>query len=148
MLVDAQLRSSDPHVYAIGDIANHDHPLLGHRVRVEHWDNAIEQGKVAARNMMGEDVAYERAPYFFTDQYDLGMEYVGFAPREFTDSVVVRGDLGQLKGIVLWHDHGRVLAGMHVNEWDATDDLRSLLGRSLDVARLEDTSLSLSDLVS
>ena len=148
VLVDAQLRTSDPHVYAIGDIANHDHPLLGHRVRVEHWDNAIEQGRVAARNLLGEDVAYERAPYFFTDQYDLGMEYVGFAPREFTDSVVVRGDLSQLKGIVLWHDEGRVLAGMHVNEWDATDDLRSLLGRSIDVARLEDTSVSLSELVS
>ena len=80
-------------MYAVGDIANHDHPLLGHRVRVEHWDNAIEQGKVAARNMLGEDVAYERAPYFFTDQYDLGMEYVGHAPKEHTDSVVVRGDL-------------------------------------------------------
>jgi NADPH-dependent 2,4-dienoyl-CoA reductase/sulfur reductase-like enzyme len=148
VLVDARLRSSDPHVYAIGDIANHDHPVLGHRVRVEHWDNAIEQGRVAARNLLGEDVPYERAPYFFTDQYDLGMEYVGFAPREHTDSVVVRGDLGELKGIVLWHDRGRVLAGMHVNEWDATDDLRSLLGRSLDVARLEDASVSLSDLVS
>ncbi len=148
VLVDARLRTTDPHVYAAGDIANHDHPLLGHRVRVEHWDNAIEQGKVAARNLLGEDVAYERAPYFFTDQYDLGMEYVGYAPREHTDSVVVRGDLGQLKAIVLWHDHGRVLAGMHVNEWDATDDLRSLLGRSLDVARLEDTSVSLSELVS
>jgi 3-phenylpropionate/trans-cinnamate dioxygenase ferredoxin reductase subunit len=148
VLVDARLRTSDPHVYAVGDIANHDHPLLGHRVRVEHWDNAIEQGKVAARNMLGEDVAYERAPYFFTDQYDLGMEYVGYAPKEHADRVVVRGDLGELKGIVLWHDQGRVLAGMHVNEWDATDDLRALLGRSLDVARLEDTSVSLSELVS
>ena len=148
VLVDARLRSSDPHVWAVGDIANHDHPVLGHRVRVEHWDNAIEQGKVAARNMLGEDVAYERAPYFFTDQYDLGMEYVGHAPKEHTNSVAVRGDLSSVTGIVLWHDAGRVLAAMHVNEWDATDDLRALLGQTVDVARLEDPSVALSDLVS
>ncbi len=147
VLVDARLRTADPHVYAAGDIADHDHPVLGHRVRVEHWDNAIEQGKVAARNMLGEDVAYERAPYFFTDQYDLGMEYVGHAPKEHTDSVVVRGDLAEVKGIVAWHDRGTVLAAMHVNEWDATDDLRSLLGRSVDLARFEDPSVPLSDLV-
>ncbi len=146
VLVDAGLRTSDPHVYAAGDIANHDHPVLGHRIRVEHWDNAIEQGRVAARNMLGEGVAYERAPYFFTDQYDLGMEYVGYLPKSHRDHVVVRGDLAALEGVVLWHDEGRVLAGMHVNVWDATDDLRSLLGRTLDVARLEDTSVSLSDL--
>ena len=147
VLVDARLRTADPHVYAAGDIADHDHPVLGHRVRVEHWDNAIEQGKVAARNMLGEDVAYERAPYFFTDQYDLGMEYVGHAPKEHTDSVVVRGDLAEVKGIVAWHDRGTVLAAMHVNEWDATDDLRSLLGRSVDLARFEDPSVPLPDLV-
>jgi 3-phenylpropionate/trans-cinnamate dioxygenase ferredoxin reductase component len=147
VLVDARLRTSDPHVYAAGDIADHDHPVLGRRVRVEHWDNAIEQGKVAARNMLGEDVAYERAPYFFTDQYDLGMEYVGHAPKERTDSVVVRGDLSDVKGIVAWHDEGTVLAAMHVNEWDATDDLRALLGRSVDLARFEDPSVPLSDLV-
>ncbi len=146
VLVDAELRTSDPHVYAAGDIANHDHPVLGHRIRVEHWDNAIEQGRVAARNMLGEGVAYERAPYFFTDQYDLGMEYVGYLPKSHRDHVVVRGDLAALEGVVLWHDAGRVLAGMHVNVWDATDDLRSLLGRTLDVARLEDTSVPLSDL--
>jgi 3-phenylpropionate/trans-cinnamate dioxygenase ferredoxin reductase component len=148
VLVDARLRTSDPHVYAAGDIANHDHPGLGRRVRVEHWDNAIEQGKVAARNLLGEDVAYERAPYFFTDQYDLGMEYVGHAPKEHTDSVAVRGDLSEVKGIVVWHDAGRVLAAMHVNEWDATDDLVALLGRTIDVRRLEDASVALSELVS
>ena len=74
------------------------------------------------------------------------MEYVGHAPKEHTDSVVIRGDLAENKGIVLWHDAGRVLAAMHVNEWDATDDLRALLGRTVDVARLEDPSVSLSAL--
>ena len=148
VLVDAQLRTSDPHVWAVGDIANHDHPILGHRVRVEHWDNAIEQGKVAARNMLGAGVPYERAPYFFTDQYELGMEYVGFAPKEHADHVAVRGNLSEVQGIVLWHDAGRVLAGMHVNEWDSTDHLRALLGQTLDAARLDDPSVSLSDLTS
>ena len=146
VLVDATLRTSDPHVYAVGDIANHDHPRLGHRIRVEHWDNAIEQAKVAARNMLGEDVAYERAPYFFTDQYDLGMEYVGHASGDQLDSLVVRGDLAGRKAVFLWHDDGRVLAGMHVNLWDAGDPLRALVGRQVDVGRLEDTSVPLADL--
>jgi NADPH-dependent 2,4-dienoyl-CoA reductase/sulfur reductase-like enzyme len=147
VLVDARLRTADPHVYAIGDIANHDHPVLGHRVRVEHWDNAIEQGKVAARNIAGEDVAYERAPYFFTDQYDLGMEYVGFAGKDIADSVVVRGDLAEVKGMVFWHDAGRVHAAMHVNEWDATDDLLALLGQTVDLDRLGDPSVPLAGLL-
>ena len=92
VLVDATLRTTDPHVWAAGDIADHDHPALG-RLRVEHWDNAIEQGRTAARNMLGAEEAYERTPYFFSDQYDLGLEYVGHVPREHLDSFVVRGDL-------------------------------------------------------
>lgn len=138
VLVDATLRTSDPNVYAAGDIAAHDHPRLG-RLRVEHWDNAIEQGKAAARNMLGAEAAYERAPYFFTDQYDLGMEYVGHAPRDLVDSVVVRGDLAARQAVVLWHDRGRVVAGMHLNEWDSTEHLRALLGRTLDPELLVDS---------
>lgn len=74
VLVDERLRTSDPDIYAVGDVANHQHPVLGRRIRVEHWDTAIEQGKVAAHNLMGEDERYTHLPYFFTDQYDLGME--------------------------------------------------------------------------
>jgi 3-phenylpropionate/trans-cinnamate dioxygenase ferredoxin reductase subunit len=146
VLVDAQLRSSEPHVYAAGDIANQDHPGLGHRIRVEHWDNAIEQGKVAARNMLGEGVAYERTPYFFTDQYDLGMEYLGSATGDQLDNVVVRGDLAGRQCVLLWHEGGRVLAGMHINEWDATDHLRALVGRTVDPSRLDDPTVDLADL--
>ena len=93
MLVDAQLRTSDPDVYAIGDIANHDHPVLGRRVRVEHWETAIEQGKTAAHNLAGAAESYERMPYFFTDQYDLGMEYVGSVGPDGYDRVDIDGDL-------------------------------------------------------
>jgi NADPH-dependent 2,4-dienoyl-CoA reductase/sulfur reductase-like enzyme len=147
VLVDAQLRTSDPNIYAVGDIANHDHPLLGHRLRVEHWDNAIEQGKVAARNMLGEGIDYQRMPYFFTDQYDLGMEYVGHTTQDqLLDTLVVRGDLAARKATVLWHDHGRVLAGMHINTWEAVDPLRAVVGRQLDVTRLEDTRVPLAEL--
>ncbi|QWF24089.1 FAD-dependent oxidoreductase [Nocardioides sp. LMS-CY] len=145
VLVDATLRTSHPDVYAAGDIAAHDHPTLG-RLRVEHWDNAIEQGRAAARSMLGADAPYDRVPYFFTDQYDLGVEYVGRVPREHLDSVVVRGDLAARQAVVLWHDAGRVLGGMHLNEWDSIDHLRALVGRTVDVARLEDTGVGIAEL--
>ena len=145
VLVDATLRTSDPLVLAAGDVAAHDHPRFG-RLRVEHWDNAIEQGRTAGRNLLGAGEAYDRTPYFFTDQYDLGMEYVGHVPREHVDSVVVRGDLAARRAVVLWHDDGRVLGGMHVNEWDATDDLRALVGETVDPALLADPDVELGQL--
>ena len=93
VLVDKSLRTSDPDIYAVGDIANHDHPVLGRRVRVEHWATALNQPATAAAAILGEDAAYDRLPYFFSDQYDLGMEYVGHATRDDTARVVVRGDV-------------------------------------------------------
>jgi 3-phenylpropionate/trans-cinnamate dioxygenase ferredoxin reductase component len=136
VLVDATLRSSDPAILAAGDIAAHDHPVLG-RLRVEHWDNAIHQGRAAARSMLGGTEAYDRMPYFFTDQYDLGSEYVGHVPREHLDSFVVRGDLATQQAVVFWHDGtGRVLGGMHLNEWDAADELREVVGQQVDLDQL------------
>jgi 3-phenylpropionate/trans-cinnamate dioxygenase ferredoxin reductase subunit len=133
VLVDATLRASHPGVYAVGDIANHDHPLLGRRVRVEHWDTAIEQAKVAAHNLVGgqEAEAYDRLPYFFTDQYDLGMEYVGYAAADADTEVVVRGDLGAEQWRAYWVSGGVVVAGMHVNEWGAIDEIREQIGHPL-----------------
>ena len=123
VLVDARLRTSVPSVLAVGDIANHDHPVLGRRIRVEHWDTAINQAKVAAHNLAGADEAYDALPYFFTDQYDLGMEYVGNAGAD--DEVVVHGDLAGLVFRAFWLRNGKVVAAMHANDWDATDDLRA-----------------------
>jgi 3-phenylpropionate/trans-cinnamate dioxygenase ferredoxin reductase subunit len=123
VLVDARLRTTVPSVYAVGDIANHDHPVLGRRIRVEHWDTAINQAKVAARNLVGADEVYDAMPYFFTDQYDLGMEYVGHGGAE--DEVVVHGDLEARVFRAFWVREGRVVAAMHANDWDATDDLRA-----------------------
>ncbi len=120
VLVDAMLRTSVPSVFAVGDIANQAHPMLG-RLRVEHWDTAIEQAKVAAHNLAGGEESYDRLPYFFTDQYDLGMEYVGHAGAD--DEVVVHGDLASREFRAFWLREGRVVAAMHANDWDASDDL-------------------------
>ena len=126
VLVDATLRTSDPHVWAAGDIANHDHPLLG-RIRVEHWDVAINQGKHAARAMLGSQQPYEVQPYFFTDQYDWGMEYVGHVGSEGYDEVVLKGEPAD--GLTAyWIRDQKVLAGMHLNDWDAIDRIRELVG--------------------
>jgi 3-phenylpropionate/trans-cinnamate dioxygenase ferredoxin reductase subunit len=125
VLVDEQLRTSDPDVFAIGDIANHQHPVLGRRVRVEHWDTAIGQGKVAAHNLLGASEAYDRLPYFFTDQYDLGMEYVGYSASY--DEVVVRGDT-TAAFTAYWLRGGVVVAAMHANDWDAIETIRSSVG--------------------
>lgn len=131
VLVDATLRTSDPFVYAVGDVANHDHPVLRRRVRVEHWDAAIEQAKVAAHNLLGADERYERLPYFFTDQYDLGMEYVGYAAADADTSVVISGDPSCGSWRAYWVSGGVVAAGMHVNEWGAIDEIREQIGHPL-----------------
>lgn len=126
ILVDARLRTSDPDIYAAGDVANHDHPVLG-RLRSEHWDNAIEQAKTAARNMLGADEPYVRQPYFFTDQYDLGMEYFGHVGPHGYDAVVVKGDTKSAFR-AYWERRGVIVAAMHANDWDSSDELRSSIG--------------------
>jgi NADPH-dependent 2,4-dienoyl-CoA reductase/sulfur reductase-like enzyme len=126
VLTDTRLRTSRPDIYAAGDIANQDHPVLG-RVRVEHWDNAIAQAKTAARNMLGADEPYDRQPYFFTDQYDLGMEYVGHVGPGGYDRVVIEGDTASAFR-AYWEREGVVVAAMHANDWGASDDIRASVG--------------------
>lgn len=136
VLVDATLRTSDEDVFAVGDIASHQHPRLGRRVRVEHWDTAREQAKVAARNMLGGSEAYSRMPYFFTDQYDLGMEYVGSVGPEGYDRVDIEGDTDVAAGGAFrayWVATGTVVAAMHANDWDASDEIRESVGRPASV---------------
>ncbi|MBY8878736.1 NAD(P)/FAD-dependent oxidoreductase [Actinacidiphila acidipaludis] len=146
--VDAHLRSSHPDVYAAGDVASAMHPLLGRRIRVEHWANALNQPLTAARAMLGQDAAYERLPYFFTDQYDLGMEYTGYVPAGGYDQVVFRGEPDGGEYIAFWLSDGRVLAGMNVNVWDVTDPIRAIItaGKPVDTDRLADTDVPLTDL--
>ena len=124
--VDATLRTSDPDIYAVGDIAAAQNPLFGTRIRTEHWANALKQPAVAAANMLGRSVEYNEMPYFFTDQYDLGMEYVGH-PAGY-QKVVFRGDVAGREFTVFWlDDSNRVLAGMNVNIWDGLDDIKALI---------------------
>jgi len=132
ILADSGLRTSAPGVYAAGDVANVDHPVLGHRLRVEHWDTAIKHGTVAATNLLGGDALADHLPYFFTDQYDLGLEYVGNPGPEGFDRVVITGDqegpVEQRAFRVWWLRGDLVVAGMHVNDWDAIDRVRELVG--------------------
>ncbi|WP_431949364.1 NAD(P)/FAD-dependent oxidoreductase [Nocardia lijiangensis] len=146
VLVDASLVTSDPDIVAVGDIAEQQHPRLGRRIRVEHWANALNQPAVAAATMLGKSATYDRLPYFFTDQYDLGMEYTGYAAPGAYDRVVVRGDLGKREFVAFWLDaQNRVLAGMNVNVWDVTDRIKELIteGEPVDPDRLADTSTPL-----
>jgi 3-phenylpropionate/trans-cinnamate dioxygenase ferredoxin reductase subunit len=124
VLVDSSLRTSDPDIYAVGDIASAEHPLYGTRIRTEHWANALKQPAVAVAGMLGKQAAYDELPYFFTDQYDLGMEYVGYAPRY--ERVAFRGDVAKREFTAFWLDgDDRVLAGMNVNIWEGLDDIKS-----------------------
>ena len=145
VLVDGRLRTSDPDVFAVGDIAGHDHPVLGRRVRVEHWDNAIHQARAAARVMLGGDQPYDRLPYFFTDQYDLGMEYVGSVGPDGYDEVVLRGDVSTRVFTALWLQGRRVVAAMHANDWDQIEPIRGIVGREVDRDQLADASVPLDE---
>lgn len=146
VLADQRLCTSDPRVFAAGDVAAAWHPLYDSRLRVEHWANARGQGPVAARSMLGGEEAYDAVPYFFSDQYDVGMEYSGHAVGE--DEVVFRGDPATREFVAFWLRDGRVVAGMNVNVWDVADTIQGLIrsGRTVDLARLRDPDVPLGDL--
>ncbi|HET6212677.1 MAG TPA: FAD-dependent oxidoreductase [Micromonosporaceae bacterium] len=152
VVTDAALRTSDPDIYACGDVASSENPLLGKRIRVEHWANALNGGKAAARSMLGHEVVHDRVPYFFSDQYDLGMEYSGYVEPHGYDSVVFRGDPATLEFVAFWVSGGRVLAGMNVNVWDVVDPIQALVragyaGTAVDVRKLADPAVPLEDLL-
>jgi 3-phenylpropionate/trans-cinnamate dioxygenase ferredoxin reductase component len=147
ILVDDRLRTSARGVVAAGDVANAMHPFYGERLRVEHWANALRQGPAAAQTMLGRERPYERLPYFYSDQYDVGMEYTGFA-REW-DRVVFRGDPATREFIAFWLSDDRVVAGMNVNVWEVTDAIERLIRArvAVDQRRLADTDVPLDELV-
>ncbi|MFJ6789711.1 NAD(P)/FAD-dependent oxidoreductase [Streptomyces angustmyceticus] len=149
VVVDERLCSSHPDIHAAGDVANAYHPLLGRHLRVEHWANALHQPATAARAMLGREAVHDRLPYFFTDQYDLGMEYTGHVEPGGYDRVVFRGDTGAREFVAFWLSGGRVLAGMNVNVWDVTEPIRALVasGRAVDPERLADPGVPLAELL-
>ncbi|NYG08059.1 3-phenylpropionate/trans-cinnamate dioxygenase ferredoxin reductase subunit [Phycicoccus badiiscoriae] len=143
---DATGRTSDPDVFAVGDVANVEHPFLQQRIRVEHWANALNQPSLVAAAMLDQEGPEPELPYFYTDQYDLGMEYHGLGSPD--DEVVVRGDLAAREFVAFWLRDGRVTAGMNVNVWDVGDALKSLI-RSRSVVppdQLADPDVALEDL--
>jgi 3-phenylpropionate/trans-cinnamate dioxygenase ferredoxin reductase subunit len=147
ILVDEHLQTSAPGVFAAGDVANAHHPFYGEQIRVEHWANALHQGPLAARAMLGEPDVYDRLPYFFSDQYDVGMEYAGSARR--WDRVIFRGDPATREFIAFWLTGDRVVAGMNVNVWDVIDPIQRLIGErvAVDDRRLADPDVPLAELV-
>jgi 3-phenylpropionate/trans-cinnamate dioxygenase ferredoxin reductase subunit len=146
ILVDERLRASAPGVFAAGDVANVMHPFYGEPVRVEHWANALNQGPAAARNMLDQASAYDRLPYFFSDQYEVGMEYTGYARN--WDCVVFRGDPATREFIAFWLLRGRVVAGMNVGVWDVTDPIKRLIAEriAVDDRQLADPDVPLDTL--
>jgi 3-phenylpropionate/trans-cinnamate dioxygenase ferredoxin reductase subunit len=147
VVTDEALRTSDPNIFAAGDVANSFNPLLGRSVRVEHWANALNGGPAAARSMLGQSVVYDRVPYFFSDQYNLGMECSGLPSPGTYDQVAYRGDRDSLEFIAFWLSGGAVVAGMNVNVWDVTGDIQSLIrsARKVDLTRLTDPSIPLAE---
>jgi 3-phenylpropionate/trans-cinnamate dioxygenase ferredoxin reductase component len=145
IIVDEHLATTDPDVFAAGDVANSYYPLLGTHLRLEHWSAALNQGPVAAANMMGTVTSYDHVPYFFSDQYDCGMEYSGYVGPDGYDEVVFRGDVASGEFIAFWMRDGRVLAGMNVNTWDVTDAIEALVrsGARVDPAELADPEVLL-----
>jgi NADPH-dependent 2,4-dienoyl-CoA reductase/sulfur reductase-like enzyme len=148
VLTDEALRTSDPDIFAAGDVANSFHPLLGRRVRVEHWANALNGGPAAARSMLGQPVRYDQVPYFYSDQYDLGMECAGLPSPGRYDQVLYRGDPATREFIAFWLSGSAVIAGMNVNVWDVNDDIQSLIraARPINPARLTNPDIPLTDL--
>ena len=148
ILVDERLETNAPGVFAAGDVANAWHPLYRTHVRVEHWANALNQGPAAARNMLGRAEPYERLPYFFSDQYDAGMEYAGH-PHD-SDRVVFRGDPASREFVAFWMSGSQVVGGMHMNVWDSIEAIKQLIvgGVAVDLERLADPGESLEALSS
>lgn len=146
VLVDEYLRTSDPRIFAAGDVANAHHPLLGERLRVEHWDNAMHQGSTAGANMAGVPTAYAKIPFFYSDQYDFGMEYRGHGSG--SDEVVLRGDPVSGQFLAFWLRAGRVVAGMNANVWDAGEAVYALLrsGAPVSPGQLADPDVDLAGL--
>jgi len=145
IVTDEFLRTSVPNIYAAGDVASAWHPRFGRHIHVEHWDNAIRQGKAAAANILGAGEPYVRTPYFYSDQFEIGMEYRGFAPE--WGKVIVRGDLSSREFLAFWIADSRVIAAMNVNRWDDGKELRRLVDSEepVDLARLSDPRVPLAE---
>jgi len=149
ILTDAALRTSAPDVYAAGDVANAYHPVIQRHLRSEHWENARKAGPVAAKSMLGIEAAHDSIPYFYTDQFDLGMELSGYPPLMASADLAIRGDLDKREFIAFWVDYGRVVGGMNVNVWEVNKAVQKLIrsGERVDLGALADPDTPLESLI-
>ncbi|MCC7128486.1 MAG: FAD-dependent oxidoreductase [Microbacteriaceae bacterium] len=145
---DQAMQTSDPDIFAAGDVANAFHPLANMRLRSEHWANALNEGPSAARGMLGQNESFEDIPYFYTDQFDLGMEYSGYGPMTRGAEIVYRGDKAAREFMAFWIKDQRVVAGMNVNIWDVNEQVQRLIreGKVVDLSRLTDSSVPLEEI--
>ena len=146
VLVSSLLETSAPGIFAAGDIAQAEHPFYGTQIRLEHWAAAKFQGPAAAKSMLGRGEPYDRLPYFYSDQYDLSMEYRGWAPS--WERVVIRGDLASRAFLAFWIVDGRVSAALNANTSGKGKVLEALIRsrRFIDRDRLADPSVPLEEL--
>jgi 3-phenylpropionate/trans-cinnamate dioxygenase ferredoxin reductase subunit len=146
VIVDEYLQTTDPDIYAAGDVANAHNAHLGRQIRVQHWANAQDQGVAVAASMLGVGTPFTKVPYFFSDQYDLGMEYSGLALSGDYDEVVYRGSLASREFCAFWLSKATVIAGMNVNVWDVHSDIRALIksGAPVDIAKLTDPGVPIA----
>jgi 3-phenylpropionate/trans-cinnamate dioxygenase ferredoxin reductase subunit len=149
IVVDEHLRTSDPDIFAAGDVAHAYNPRLGRHIRVEHWANARRQGVTAAKAMLGQGAVDARPSYFFSDQYDLGMEYTGDIGPSGYDRVIFRRHADSRQVIVFWLHEQRVQAGMNINIWDVADDIERLVqsSRRVNVDDLANPGIPLASLL-
>ncbi|GAA3734545.1 FAD-dependent oxidoreductase [Leifsonia bigeumensis] len=148
IVTDQAMQTSDPDIFAAGDVANAFHPLANMRLRSEHWANALNEGPAAARGMLGQNESYEEIPYFYTDQFDIGMEYSGYGPMTRGAKIVYRGNREGREFVAFWLKDGRVVAGMNVNVWDVNEQVQRLIreGKVVDESRLVDESVPLDEI--
>ncbi len=147
VVVDEHLATIDPDIFAAGDVARNYYPHLALHLRLGHWSAARKQPPVAAAGMMGQAGAYDNVPYFFSDQYEMGMEYLGYVPKDTAAEVVYRGDVATGKYLVFWLESDRVLAGMNVNIWHLTGAIRALVssGARVDRIKLANPAIALDE---
>lgn len=126
--VNGRLATSAPHVYAAGDIASVPSTRYGRPLRVEHWANALRTGPHAGKSMLGADAEYARLPYFYSDQFDISMEYTGFVGgADDYDELHISGDVESCAFVAFWTKSGIIQAGMTVNTPNRISDIETLI---------------------
>ena len=145
LVVDAHCRTSNEHIFAAGDCTNHPNPILNRRLRLESVPNAMEQGRVAASNMLGGSKSYASMPWFWSDQYEHKLQMVGFSKD--SDQSVVRGDMESKSFTVFYLKDGSIIAADSVNNPKEFMASKQLVGKKASIEALADTSIELKTLI-